>query len=52
VISRKVERRLAGEFVTRLRIRLASIRQPIAELSGGNQQKAILARWMLTIPRC
>jgi rhamnose transport system ATP-binding protein len=51
VISRKVERRLASEFVTRLRIRLASIRQPIAELSGGNQQKAILARWMLTDPQ-
>ena len=51
VINRKVERRLASEFVTRLRIRLASIRQPIGELSGGNQQKAILARWMLTDPQ-
>ena len=34
-----------------LRIRLASLRQPIGELSGGNQQKAILARWLLTDPR-
>lgn len=50
VISRRVERALAGDFVSRLRIRLASIRQPIGELSGGNQQKAILARWMLTDP--
>jgi rhamnose transport system ATP-binding protein len=50
VISRRVERGLAGDFVSRLRIRLASIRQPIGELSGGNQQKAILARWMLTDP--
>ena len=32
------------------RIRLASLRQPIGELSGGNQQKAILARWLLTDP--
>jgi len=37
--------------VTRLRIRLASIRQPIGELSGGNQQKAILSRWLLTDPQ-
>ena len=35
----------------KLRIRLASLRQPIGELSGGNQQKAILARWLLTDPR-
>ncbi|KGM32363.1 ATP-binding cassette domain-containing protein, partial [Inquilinus limosus] len=33
-----------------LRIRLASPRQPIGELSGGNQQKAILARWLMTDP--
>ena len=32
-------------------MRLASLRQPIGELSGGNQQKAILARWLLTDPK-
>ncbi|HVG48133.1 MAG TPA: sugar ABC transporter ATP-binding protein [Rubellimicrobium sp.] len=51
LINRRIERRLASDFVARLRIRLASIRQPIGELSGGNQQKAILARWMLTDPQ-
>lgn len=51
VIRRSVERAHAIDYVTRLRIRLASIRQPIGELSGGNQQKAILARWMLTDPQ-
>jgi rhamnose transport system ATP-binding protein len=50
VISRAVERGLAADYVQRLRIRLASIRQPIGELSGGNQQKAILSRWLLTDP--
>ena len=50
-IRRGLERTLASESVRQLRIRLASLRQPIVELSGGNQQKAILARWLLTDPR-
>lgn len=49
-ISRTVEKALAADSVKKLRIRLASLRQPIGELSGGNQQKAILARWLLTDP--
>jgi rhamnose transport system ATP-binding protein len=51
IINRSTERALAADFVKRLSIRLASIRQPIGELSGGNQQKAILSRWLLTDPR-
>ncbi len=43
-------RALAQASVERLKIRLASLRQPIMELSGGNQQKAILARWLHTDP--
>ena len=50
VIRRSIERLLATESVAKLRIRLATLRQPIGELSGGNQQKAILARWLLTDP--
>ena len=50
-IRRAVEKAIAAEQVKRLRIRLASVRQPIGELSGGNQQKAILARWLLTDPK-
>jgi len=50
VIRRAIEKALASESVRKLRIRLASLRQPIGELSGGNQQKAILARWLLTDP--
>ena len=49
-IKRNIENVLATESVGKLRIRLASLRQPIGELSGGNQQKAILARWLLTDP--
>lgn len=49
-ISRSLEREISRKAVDDLSIRLASLRQPIAELSGGNQQKAILARWLLTEP--
>ena len=51
VIRHRAEAALAADSVARLRIRLASPRQPIGELSGGNQQKAILARWLLTDPQ-
>ncbi|MBC7738467.1 MAG: sugar ABC transporter ATP-binding protein, partial [Candidatus Saccharibacteria bacterium] len=51
IISRKAEKTMAEAQVKRLSIRLAALRQPIGELSGGNQQKAILARWLLTDPR-
>ncbi len=50
VIRRAIEKTIARESVDKLRIRIATIRQPIGELSGGNQQKAILARWLLTDP--
>ncbi len=50
VIRSTIEKALATESVTKLRIRLATLRQPIGELSGGNQQKSILARWLLTDP--
>ncbi len=51
VIRRGVEKAMAARAITDLSIRLASPRQPIGELSGGNQQKAILARWLLTDPK-
>jgi ABC-type sugar transport system ATPase subunit len=40
------ERAYAREAVRRFDVRTRSIRTPIRELSGGNQQKTILARWL------
>lgn len=51
IIQRAVETAMAATSIASLSIRLASARQPIDELSGGNQQKAILARWLLTDPQ-
>jgi rhamnose transport system ATP-binding protein len=44
------ERELASEYATRLGVKTASIRSLVATLSGGNQQKVALGRWLLTKP--
>ncbi|CAA9546729.1 MAG: Ribose ABC transport system, ATP-binding protein RbsA [uncultured Thermomicrobiales bacterium] len=41
------ETRAAAEYVDRLGIKTPSLRQPVRYLSGGNQQKVLMARWML-----
>ncbi len=45
------QRALAEDYVRRLGIKTADIDTPIGLLSGGNQQKALLARWLLTKPQ-
>jgi rhamnose transport system ATP-binding protein len=45
------ERRLAQEWTARLQTRYASLDDPVARLSGGNQQKVVLAKWLSTQPR-
>ncbi|PJL14685.1 sugar ABC transporter ATP-binding protein [Stenotrophomonas maltophilia] len=45
------QRRLASHWVQALGIKTADIETPISLLSGGNQQKVVLARWLLTAPR-
>jgi simple sugar transport system ATP-binding protein len=46
----KRQQQLAEDFVRRLGIKTASIETPIGTLSGGNQQKVLLARWLATEP--
>src|SRR5207302_6569927 len=41
---------LAGTFVERLGIKTPSVETPVANLSGGNQQKVALARWLAAEP--
>jgi ABC-type sugar transport system ATPase subunit len=45
------ERELAQTELRRMDVRASSVSAPIKTLSGGNQQKALLARWMLAKPR-
>jgi simple sugar transport system ATP-binding protein len=50
-IPMKRQQELANEYVKALGIKTASIETPIGSLSGGNQQKVLLARWLATQPK-
>lgn len=50
-VSRREERALATDFVARLRVATRDIETPVGALSGGNQQKTVLARWLATKPK-
>lgn len=45
-VKRKAERSLVQRYVDRLRVKTPSMDAPIAGLSGGNQQKIALAKWL------
>ena len=49
-ISKAEANKFADEYIKLLDIKTASAETPIKSLSGGNQQKVILARWLLTHP--
>lgn len=50
-VSRAEQNRLADDYIRRLDIRTSGPEKPIGQLSGGNQQKAVLARWLAMNPR-
>jgi rhamnose transport system ATP-binding protein len=47
----EAERDLAGNYVANLSIKTSEVEAPAATLSGGNQQKVALARWLATKPK-
>jgi ribose transport system ATP-binding protein len=50
-LDRATEKRVADAEVARLRTRTPSIRQKVVNLSGGNQQKVVLAKWLAMSPK-
>jgi D-xylose transport system ATP-binding protein len=50
VINRKMEYKKSTHSVDSLRIKTASLDVPVNQLSGGNQQKVVLGKWLMTRP--
>jgi len=48
VLDREREKRVVDDWIERLRIRTPSGSVPMRQLSGGNQQKVVLARWLMS----
>jgi rhamnose transport system ATP-binding protein len=46
LISAASERALASDWATRLRIKYSRLTDPVSQLSGGNQQKVVLGKWL------
>jgi len=50
LLSKKEQEELTDRFIEILNIKAADREVPVKQLSGGNQQKVIIARWLLTNP--
>ncbi len=51
-ISPQQQQKIADHFIEAIKIKVSDINMPVQELSGGNQQKVVLARWLASKPEC
>jgi rhamnose transport system ATP-binding protein len=50
LLDARAERRIAGDYSSQLRVRSSGLEQLVNALSGGNQQKVVLSKWLATRP--
>ncbi len=50
-VNERAERRIVREYIGALNIRTPSMEQEVSKLSGGNQQKIVVARWLARHPK-
>ena len=46
ILRKRLERALADELVDKLSIKAPAVQDPVSSLSGGNQQKVVIAKWL------
>ncbi|GAB3409019.1 sugar ABC transporter ATP-binding protein [Flindersiella endophytica] len=51
IVRNTAERAEAAEWTRRLDVKVGRLRDPVSTLSGGNQQKVVLAKWLSTRPK-
>jgi len=51
VVATAVEDKAVAEMVRRLSIKVSNVRVPVGTLSGGNQQKVVIGKWLMNAPR-
>lgn len=51
IVRSSLEREVVGGFVEKLQVRTPSLDQEVGKLSGGNQQKVVLSRWLAAKPK-
>lgn len=51
IVRSSLEREVVGGFVEKLQVRTPSLDQEVGKLSGGNQQKVVLSRWLAARPK-
>ena len=50
-LNKQAEKALCEEMIPAMRIKTAGVEQPVQFLSGGNQQKVVIGKWLATRPR-
>jgi len=46
VLDRSHEKSISSDYFSRLKVKAASLEAPVSSLSGGNQQKVVIAKWL------